>query len=80
VLAVPVLDDWLTEEETAAELRKTVRTLRSWRRDGIGPVYAQFGRTTMYHKDALRRYCLDQQVTPVRSRQHRAKATSSAQA
>ena len=65
---MPVLDDWLTEEETAAELRKKVRTVRRWRTDGIGPPYAQFGRTVMYHKDALRRYCLDQQVTPARTR------------
>jgi hypothetical protein len=40
-----------------------------------------WGRTVMYHKDALRRYCLAQQVTPARMRQtRRAKATSSAQA
>jgi hypothetical protein len=76
-----VLDDFLNEEETAAELRKTVRTLRAWRRDGIGPPYCMFGRTAMYHKDALRRHYLDQQVTPARMRQpRRAKATSSARA
>ena len=78
---MPVLDDWLTEDEAAAELRKKVRTLRKWRSDGTGPVYGLFGRSVRYHKDALRKYCFDQQVVPARTRQpRRAKATSSAQA
>jgi len=78
---MPVLDDFLNEEETAAELGKTVRTLRSWRTLGIGPPYVMFGRNARYNRDALRKHYLAQQVVPARTRQtRRAKASSSAQA
>jgi len=66
-----VLADWLDEHEVAAEIGKTVRTLRSWRKRGVGPPYSMFGRTAKYHKDALRRHYLGQQVTPVRTRHPR---------
>jgi hypothetical protein len=40
-----VLEEWLSEQEMAAAVGKTVRTLRQWRKKGIGPRYAYFGRT-----------------------------------
>jgi len=75
-----VLDDWLTEKEAAAELQKKVRTLRGWRRDGIGPVYAVLGRTVRYHKDALNQYLRDQEVTPARSRRKKPAAVTTTSA
>ena len=35
----------MTEAEAAAEVGKTVRTLRKWRQQRIGPPFAYFGRT-----------------------------------
>jgi Helix-turn-helix domain len=48
-----VLDDWLSEQEAAAEIKKSVRTLRAWRRRGKGPPYALFGRTIRYRRAGL---------------------------
>jgi hypothetical protein len=66
-----VLADWLDEDEVADETGKTVRTLRSWRKQGKGPPYTMFGRTAKYHKDALQRHYLGEQITPVRTRHPR---------
>ena len=43
-------DEWMSEAEAAAEVDKTVRTLRKWRQKRIGPPYAYFGRTVKYHR------------------------------
>ena len=64
-------DEWLGEVGAAAELGKSVRTLRDWRKRGVGPPYTMFGRTAKYHKDALRQHYLGEQITPVRVRHPR---------
>jgi hypothetical protein len=66
-----ILADWLDEAAAAAEVGKTIRTLRDWRKRGIGAPYSMFGRTAKYHKDALRQHFLEQQVTPVRAHRPR---------
>jgi hypothetical protein len=65
-------DEWLTEEETAATIKKSVRTLRQWRRKGIGPPYAHFGRTIKYRKSSLVEHFRKIEINPVRgvSKQH----------
>jgi hypothetical protein len=65
---VSVLDDWLSEEETAAEVKKTVRTLRQWRKKGIGPPYSRFGQTIKYRRAALIEHFKAIEVRPVRNR------------
>jgi hypothetical protein len=66
-----VLDDWLSEEATAAAVGKTVRTLRKWRRIGTGPPYTFFGRTIRYRKDGLAEHYRRSEITPVRTKQRR---------
>jgi len=61
-------DEWLTEQEAAAALRKSVRTLRKWRGQRIGPPYAYFGRTVRYRKPALVEHYRASEITPVRMR------------
>ena len=61
-------DEWLGEAEAAAELDKSTRTLRDWRRQGKGPPYALFGRTIKYNRQTLAEHYKGQQVTPVRIR------------
>jgi Helix-turn-helix domain len=61
-------DEWMSEEETAAEIHKTVRTLRQWRKKRQGPPYAFFGRTVRYHRTTLREYYKANQIQPRRGR------------
>ena len=72
------LDEWLTEEEAAAAVGKSVRTLRVWRRTGMGPPYALFGRTIKYRKPAFVEYFRASEVDPVRVRKSRARREATA--
>jgi len=65
------LDDWMSEAEAAAEVHKTVRTLRDWRKRRQGPPYAYFGRTIRYHRQALIEFFKASQIQPVRTRRTR---------
>jgi hypothetical protein len=62
------LDEWLSEEEAAAAAGKTVRTLRQWRRRGVGPPYVFFGRTVRYRKPAFVEHYRRSEITPARNR------------
>jgi hypothetical protein len=62
-----VLDEWLSEKETAVAVNKTVRTLRQWRKRGIGPPYAFFGKTIRYRRQALIEHFRQSEITPVRA-------------
>jgi hypothetical protein len=67
-----MLDDfeWLSEQEAATAIGKTVRTLRQWRRRGIGPPYTFFGRTIKYRKPAFVQYYRRREINPAaRNRQ-----------
>ena len=63
-----MLDEWMSEAEAAAEVDKTIRTLRQWRRRRTGPPYARFGRTVRYHRPTFVEYFKAIQVMPVRER------------
>jgi Helix-turn-helix domain len=65
------LDDWMDEEEAAAEVRKSVRTLRAWRRRRVGPPYTLFGRTIRYHRPTFIEFFKTNQIVPVRGRSRR---------
>ena len=62
-----VLGEWLSEEEAAAAVGKTVRTLRQWRRRGVGPPYAHFGRTVKYRKPSFIEHFRQSEIRPVRA-------------
>jgi transposase len=61
-------DEWLSEREAAAEIGKSTRTLRVWRRKRIGPPYTMFGRTVKYRKPALVEHFRKAEITPARAR------------
>jgi hypothetical protein len=63
-----ILDEWMSEAEAAAEIGKTVRTLRQWRRRRTGPPYAHFGRSVKYHRPTFVEYFKSIQVMPARTR------------
>ena len=62
------LDEWLSEDEAAAAAGKTKRTLRQWRRRGVGPPYARFGRTIKYRKLAFISHYRQTEIKPHRNR------------
>jgi hypothetical protein len=64
----PILEGYLSEQETAAAIHKTARTLQSWRQQGIGPAYVKIGKTVYYERGALVAWLKDQQKAPVRAR------------
>lgn len=65
---MPELDEWLSEAEAAAEVEKSVRTLRQWRKRGIGPPYTYFGRSVRYRKPAFIEHFRASEITPARTR------------
>jgi len=48
-----LLDDLLTEQELAASLEVTVRTLRRWRALRDGPPWLRIGRQVYYRREAV---------------------------
>jgi hypothetical protein len=66
-----VLRDLMSEEEAAAEVGKTVRTLRQWRKRGVGPPYVRIGRTVKYRRPALVEHYRQRVIIPVHERQVR---------
>jgi hypothetical protein len=66
VSSVSLDDEWMSEAEAAAEVHKTVRTLRQWRKKRQGPPYAFFGRTVRYHRASFIRHFEASQIMPAR--------------
>jgi hypothetical protein len=50
----PLLSEYLTEAELAAELGRTVRTIARWRAIGEGPRFLKIGRETRYRRESVR--------------------------
>jgi hypothetical protein len=67
-----LLDEWLSEGETAAEIKKSLRTIRQWRKVGKGPPYARFGRTIKYRKSAIAEHFRSSEIDPSRAARRRA--------
>lgn len=57
-----------TEEEKAAQLGKSRRTLQIWRQRRVGPPYVKVGNTVIYPIDEGEKWLRDQVQQPVRSR------------
>jgi excisionase family DNA binding protein len=49
----PILSDYFTPKEAAAELKVTVRTLDRWQRLGEGPPITKLGRRGLYRRSSL---------------------------
>jgi hypothetical protein len=56
-----LLDDFLTRDGAAAELKKDPRTLARWEGEKIGPPITYIGRTPLYHIPALKRWITSQE-------------------
>ena len=65
--AAGLLDDFLTEEEAAAQLGKDIRALQRWRALGEGPPVNFLGKTPYYRKETTRDWILGLARPPVRA-------------
>jgi hypothetical protein len=57
----PLLSEFLTKEELAAELRRNARTLDRWAALGIGPPRTCLGRTVLYRRASVERWLVAQE-------------------
>ena len=60
----PLLSEFLTKEELAAELRRNVRTLDRWDALGLGPPRTCIGRTVLYRRASVQKWLAAQEVLP----------------
>jgi len=66
-----VLADYLTEAELSAQIDRTLRTLRYWRKHRRGPPWTAIGSSVIYRRESVRKWLLDQEHQPVRPRHTR---------
>jgi len=52
--ATTLLSEYLTEAEFAAEVGRTVRTVKRWRALGVGPKCVVLGRQRLYRRESAR--------------------------
>ena len=58
---------YMPEAETADGLNVSVRTLRKWRQEGIGPSYVKFGRQIHYSLEGRAAWLRSLECKPVRA-------------
>lgn len=51
-----LLDDWMTRDELAAELKLSVDTLSRWETRRIGPPCVRVGRRVLYRRGAVQEW------------------------
>ena len=56
--AAGLLDDYLSPDQLAEELGKSVRTIARWDRLRIGPPKTLVGKRPFYRRDAVRQWLL----------------------
>ena len=57
----PILSEFLTKEELAAELRRNPRTLDRWDVLGVGPPRTRVGRQVLYRRASVERWLAAQE-------------------
>lgn len=62
-----LLDDWMTRDELAAELKLSVDTLSRWETRRIGPPCVRVGRRVLYRRGAVQEWLRQQEARAVRS-------------
>jgi hypothetical protein len=57
----PILSEFLSKEELAAELRRNPRTLDRWQALGMGPPRTHVGRKVLYRRASVQRWLVAQE-------------------
>ena len=60
----PLLSEFMTKEELAAQLRRNVRTLDRWAALGVGPPRTRFFCTVLYRRTSVQKW-LARKSSPV---------------
>ena len=60
-ISEPVLSEFLTKEELAAELRRNPRTLDRWDALGMGPPRTHVGRKVLYRRASVQKWLCAQE-------------------
>jgi len=60
-ISQPILEEFLTREELAAELRRSPRTLDRWDVLGIGPPRTPVGREIFYRRASVQKWLAAQE-------------------
>ena len=72
-----LLAGYLPEKETAAQVKKSVRTLQRWEDEQSGPPVTYVGRERFYKVDSFRAWLAAQERKPQRkNREREAKSTA----
>jgi hypothetical protein len=61
----PILSEFLTKEELAAELRRNPRTLDRWDVLGVGPPRTRVGRQVLYRRATVQKWLAAQEQSTV---------------
>jgi hypothetical protein len=61
----PILSEFLTKEELAAELRRNPRTLDRWDVLGVGPPRTRVGRQVLYRRATVQKWLVAQEQSTV---------------
>jgi hypothetical protein len=60
----PLLSEFLSKEELAAELRRNPRTLDRWAVLGMGPPRTRVGRNVLYRRASVQKWLAAQEQSP----------------
>ena len=66
----PILAEFLTKEELAAELRRNPRTLDRWDLLGMGPPRTFMGRKILYRRASIQKWLAAQERCPTLEAEH----------
>jgi len=64
--SLSVLSDYLTRDELATQLNRTVRTLERWESSRVGPPITRMGKTPLYRKESVIDWLASQEQKPTR--------------
>lgn len=56
-----ILSDYLSRDDLARQLNRTIRTLERWESLRIGPPITRIGKTPMYHVESVREWLRNQE-------------------
>jgi hypothetical protein len=63
----PVLTGYLTQSELARQIKRSERTLTTWRAKRIGPAVTYVGKTPHYRVEAVREWLRAREAKPMGS-------------
>lgn len=56
VMTPHILDAYMTQDELAAELRKSIKTIKRWRAAKKGPPFIRMGQNVLYSRNGVRQW------------------------